>query len=204
MICTTFEAEVARSSDPEEARLTIVKSRTGQVHAPASSGAQTIRCPGCNATPGQSARWTCDACSKSWNTFATRARCPRCGKQYLDTQCPSCSRRFDHEDWYVNPEPAAPGKLVFVNSVSPGIEFDKYRHTLLIRHEGSKLVFDFSSGPGSTQRMIASERRTLEQRVDAALQADQPRGSMIGCRFCGHITPAAAESCSTCGAAGFN
>ncbi len=45
------------------------------------------------------ATWTC-TCGHSWNTFETRAKCPKCGTQWHDTYCPSCDQPSPHETWY--------------------------------------------------------------------------------------------------------
>ena len=59
-----------------------------------------VRCPNCSWRPGGQAFWSCERCSCSFDTFATNARCPDCGKTWLETQCPSCSVWSLHEDWY--------------------------------------------------------------------------------------------------------
>jgi len=58
-----------------------------------------IYCPRCAWEPAPTSRWGC-ACGHSWNTFDTGGRCPRCQKQWHDTQCLSCAGWSPHLDWY--------------------------------------------------------------------------------------------------------
>lgn len=69
-----------------------------------------IRCPRCRWRPVGTSRWCCeavgspeplfDSCGTTWNTFATRGRCPGCGHQWLWTSCHACEGWSLHEDWY--------------------------------------------------------------------------------------------------------
>jgi hypothetical protein len=58
-----------------------------------------IRCPKCGWRPTRQDRWSC-SCLHAWNTFETRGKCPACGKQWSDTQCPRCHQWSPHEAWY--------------------------------------------------------------------------------------------------------
>ena len=62
-----------------------------------------IRCPRCKWEPDGKPYWQC-TCKHIWNTFATGARCPKCGKVWEDTACPSagggCKKWSPHLDWY--------------------------------------------------------------------------------------------------------
>ena len=62
-----------------------------------------IRCPKCNWQPDGKPYWHC-TCGQSWDTFATGARCPKCGKVWEDTQCVKhaggCNAWSPHLDWY--------------------------------------------------------------------------------------------------------
>jgi hypothetical protein len=64
-----------------------------------------IACPKCNWKPDGGKHWECD-CGHVWDTFATAARCPACGKQHHETQCPwdvaGCGKFSPHIDWYRN------------------------------------------------------------------------------------------------------
>lgn len=60
-----------------------------------------IQCPKCAWQPRPSDRWQC-SCGMVWNTFDTRALCPRCGKQWQDTKCLSCAGWSRHVAWYVS------------------------------------------------------------------------------------------------------
>ncbi len=57
-----------------------------------------VRCPKCHRAPDHI--WACNECHARFNTFQTRARCPRCSKTFLDTQCGHCAQRSLHEDFY--------------------------------------------------------------------------------------------------------
>jgi hypothetical protein len=69
-----------------------------------------IRCPLCRWSPLPSSRWSCvwtdtpepffQACGTTWNTFATRGRCPGCRHQWQWTLCLECQQWSLHEDWY--------------------------------------------------------------------------------------------------------
>jgi len=69
-----------------------------------------IRCPQCGWRPTAADRWSCtwtgapeprfDACGTTWNTFATRGRCPGCSHQWMWTSCLRCAQWSLHEDWY--------------------------------------------------------------------------------------------------------
>jgi len=58
-----------------------------------------IACPKCQWQPDGFPRWRC-SCGHSWNTFETKAKCPKCGTQWQDTHCPSCEQSSAHETWY--------------------------------------------------------------------------------------------------------
>jgi hypothetical protein len=58
-----------------------------------------IACPKCDWRPDAGSRWMC-RCRHSWNTFETHGVCPKCGKQWTQTQCLACQLWSDHEDWY--------------------------------------------------------------------------------------------------------
>jgi hypothetical protein len=69
-----------------------------------------IRCPLCLWRPSASSLWCCAStgtpepfvggCGTSWNTFATRGRCPGCSHQWQWTSCLRCAAWSLHEDWY--------------------------------------------------------------------------------------------------------
>ncbi len=64
---------------------------------------EKIACPKCNWEPDGGAYWVC-TCGHIWNTFDTAARCPKCNKQWEDTQCINhaggCGQFSPHIDWY--------------------------------------------------------------------------------------------------------
>lgn len=102
-------------------------------------------------------------------------------------------------------EPATYGnvQLVYARGQPNSLRLDEHRHTLRIMHEGPKLVFEFSTGLGSSGMVTSVELQALELRVDTALRAGPDGSSKVGCRFCGRITDAAAPSCEGCGSADF-
>jgi hypothetical protein len=73
-----------------------------------------IRCPCCRWRPLASSRWNCacvggpephfDGCGTTWNTFATRGRCPGCHHQWYWTSCLRCAQWSRHQDWYEDDE----------------------------------------------------------------------------------------------------
>ena len=77
-------------------------------------GPNGIRCPHCSWRPQASSLWCCnyidtpepafEACGTSWNTFATRGRCPGCNHQWRWTVCLRCGQWSLHADWYEQSE----------------------------------------------------------------------------------------------------
>ncbi len=65
---------------------------------------EKIACPKCDWEPDGGAYWGCSTCGHVWDTFATAARCPSCGRQYHQTQCigyaGGCNQSSPHIDWY--------------------------------------------------------------------------------------------------------
>src|SRR5262249_313875 len=47
-----------------------------------------VACPACRAAPIIGPYWGCDLCHERFDTFAHRAVCPRCGKNFPQTKCP--------------------------------------------------------------------------------------------------------------------
>jgi hypothetical protein len=102
-------------------------------------------------------------------------------------------------------EPVAYGSAQFgwTKGAADSARLDERPHTLRILHEPPKLVFEFSTGLGSSGAVTAGEQQALEDRVDAALRAGPDGASKVGCRFCGQITDSAAPSCEGCGSVDF-
>lgn len=63
-----------------------------------------IRCPKCYWEPDKNCRWRCSDCKTVWNTFATKGKCPGCGKVYEITSClkskGGCGEISPHANWY--------------------------------------------------------------------------------------------------------
>jgi hypothetical protein len=64
-----------------------------------------IACPLCAYVPHIGELWSCtpDGCGGSFDTFATRAKCPHCQAQFAWTACPQCSKVSAHRAWYRTP-----------------------------------------------------------------------------------------------------
>src|SRR4051812_50068418 len=70
---------------------------------------ERIRCPLCEWRPSPSSTWACYAegtpeppfqwCGTSWNTFATRGRCPGCQHQWRGASGLGCGGRWLPEGW---------------------------------------------------------------------------------------------------------
>jgi Zn-dependent protease len=56
-------------------------------------------CPRCKAAPPVGDFWRC-ACGQMFDTFATRGRCPRCGRTFQVTACNNCSQPGPHTAFY--------------------------------------------------------------------------------------------------------
>ncbi len=66
---------------------------------------ENVRCPKCMWHPFIGCLWGCvPSCGTSFDTFATRGRCPGCDKVWFDTQCPVCHGWSAHGDWYLKLE----------------------------------------------------------------------------------------------------
>ena len=59
-----------------------------------------IRCPKCEWEPSAYSIWYCVSCDFEWNTFDTGGKCPGCSHVHKHTQCISCHKFSNHEDWY--------------------------------------------------------------------------------------------------------
>ena len=69
------------------------------------TGEAEIYCPRCEWRPTAADRWVCaPGCGCVWNTFWTRALCPGCAHQWIDTACLACTVMSLHEDWYHYPD----------------------------------------------------------------------------------------------------
>lgn len=60
-----------------------------------------IFCPKCHWLPRKNDKWHCEpGCGHAWHTFDTRGQCPRCLKQWRQTQCWRCTEFSAHDSWY--------------------------------------------------------------------------------------------------------
>ncbi len=97
--------QLLQKSDPTFGLITDKAIRSHQ-----QDGFAGIRCPQCSWRPSESSLWCCDSkgtpeppfqsCGTSWNTFATRGRCPGCSHQWRWTTCLRCQEASLHEAWY--------------------------------------------------------------------------------------------------------
>ncbi|WP_291724232.1 DUF4272 domain-containing protein [Bernardetia sp.] len=63
----------------------------------------TIQCPVCEWQPHKKDHWRC-TCGKSWNTFDTKGKCPKCKRVWEETRCMGCGSISAHKDWYKTKE----------------------------------------------------------------------------------------------------
>jgi Zn-dependent protease len=66
---------------------------------------ENYHCPRCHAAPPVGDFWRCGNCRKGFNTFATHAVCPHCGKTFDRTACPACGLSNPIADW-ASPAPS--------------------------------------------------------------------------------------------------
>jgi Zn-dependent protease len=64
---------------------------------------ETIHCPACGNSPPAGLLWGC-SCGARFDTFASGAICPQCGKDFSDTRCPHCGRKSPWSQWPGAPE----------------------------------------------------------------------------------------------------
>lgn len=62
-----------------------------------------IQCPVCEWQPDGNKHWAC-SCGHRWNTFKTKAQCPKCKTEWANTHCPGCRKSSPHVDWYKTPK----------------------------------------------------------------------------------------------------
>ncbi len=58
-------------------------------------------CPACKTSPPVGEFWKCGKCGQQFDTFATRATCPRCATQFSVTKCLDCGALHPLNDWAV-------------------------------------------------------------------------------------------------------
>jgi Zn-dependent protease len=58
-------------------------------------------CPSCKTAPPVGEFWRCGKCGQQFDTFETRAVCPRCGAQFPQTKCLECGALNPMNDWMV-------------------------------------------------------------------------------------------------------
>ena len=62
---------------------------------------QGFACPRCNTPPPLGDFWKCGQCGQAFDTFQTRAVCPRCAAQFAMTKCLDCGGIHPITDWIV-------------------------------------------------------------------------------------------------------
>jgi Zn-dependent protease len=62
-------------------------------------------CPSCKTAPPVGAFWKCSRCGQLFDTFQTRAACPKCAAQFAVTRCLDCGTLSPMTQWTV-PIPA--------------------------------------------------------------------------------------------------
>jgi hypothetical protein len=58
-------------------------------------------CPACKTSPPVGEFWKCGKCGQQFDTFQTRATCPRCATQFPVTKCLDCGALHPMNDWAV-------------------------------------------------------------------------------------------------------
>jgi predicted amidophosphoribosyltransferase len=63
---------------------------------------EDVACPACGTPPLVGAMWSCgpDGCGFLFDTFETKARCPKCEAHFAVTWCPTCGKPSPHRAWY--------------------------------------------------------------------------------------------------------
>lgn len=56
-------------------------------------------CPACKTSPPVGEFWKCGKCGQQFDTFQTRAICPRCATQFPVTKCLDCGALHPMNDW---------------------------------------------------------------------------------------------------------
>ncbi|MGA9503706.1 MAG: site-2 protease family protein [Terriglobales bacterium] len=56
-------------------------------------------CPSCKTAPPIGVFWKCGQCGQAFDTFVTRAVCPRCAAQYPVTRCLDCGEAHPMSEW---------------------------------------------------------------------------------------------------------
>lgn len=74
-------------------------------NAPRRTG---FACPSCGAVPLVGRFWLCNRCKTAFDTFATRAICPKCQATFDTTRCPECGAAHPLRDWFHAPPPLPP------------------------------------------------------------------------------------------------
>jgi Zn-dependent protease len=58
-------------------------------------------CPSCKTAPPVGAFWKCSRCGQLFDTFQTRAACPKCAAQFAVTRCLDCGTLSPMTQWTV-------------------------------------------------------------------------------------------------------
>lgn len=58
-------------------------------------------CPSCKTGPPIGEFWKCGKCGQAFDTFQTRATCPRCATQFPVTKCMDCGEARPMSEWTV-------------------------------------------------------------------------------------------------------
>ena len=58
-------------------------------------------CPSCKTAPPLGDFWKCGGCGQAFDTFQTRAVCPRCGAQFAVTKCLDCGGVNPISEWMI-------------------------------------------------------------------------------------------------------
>lgn len=62
-------------------------------------------CPGCQTAPPVGQWWTCSACGRPFDVFASEAMCPNCGARFTGARCLNCGETHPMSEWHVSNPP---------------------------------------------------------------------------------------------------
>ena len=65
-------------------------------------------CPACHTAPRAGAFWGCGNCHTAFDTFETRAQCPKCGATFGSPRGPVCGVSYPLQDWITTRPPPPP------------------------------------------------------------------------------------------------
>ena len=132
-----------------------------------------IQCPSCEWKPDGGKHWGC-SCGHVWNTFKTKAKCPKCDMQWKDTRCPACRSSTPHSDWYKTQAEIdlleasgdqilrARKKKLESRLIDYGIRNYRISHLPYLDHSDEKFQSAYDAGPTGRRLSVAVLRPTMD------------------------------------------